>query len=56
MAASRCAQHNKRANQTKRLSTKTILRAAQISLLRAADARALFSFSRPISFKELGNS
>jgi hypothetical protein len=56
MAASRSAQHNKRANRTKRLSIKTIFRAAQISSLRAVDGRATFSLSRPISFKELGNS
>jgi hypothetical protein len=56
MAAFRCAQHRKRANRTKRLSTKTIFRAAQFSWLRAADVHAAFSFSRPISFKELGNS
>src|ERR1700730_13755261 len=54
MAASRRAQHKKRASRTKRLLFKTISRIAQIIEERAATRRARFSFCRPISFKHLG--
>jgi hypothetical protein len=54
MAASRCAQHNKRATRTKRLLIKKISRAAQIVRERGASTHAIFPFCCPISLKNFG--